>query len=204
MAIKNVIFDFGQVLVYFQTKYMVDTHTENEEDRKLLSQVVFDRLYWDRLDSGTISDEETVKLCKERLPERLHSLCEKVYYDWIYNIPEIEGMGELLKYLKATYNVKLYLLSNISKYFSSHKDEIPIIKELDGCVFSGEIGITKPSDEIFTHLLERFNLNAEECIFVDDRIENIEGAIRNGLNGYVFDGSAEKLKHHLDKILKTK
>ena len=201
MAIKNVIFDFGQVLVYFQTKYMVDTFTENEEDRKLLSQVIFDRLYWDRLDSGTISNEETVKLCKERLPERLHDLCEKIYYGWIYNIPEIEGMRELLKYLKATYNVKLYLLSNISKYFSSHKDEIPILKELDGYVFSGEIGITKPSDEIFKHLLEKFNLKAEECIFVDDRIDNIEGAIRNGLNGYVFDGSASKLKEYLDNVL---
>ena len=201
MAIKNIIFDFGQVLVYFQTKYMVDTFTENEEDRKLLSQVVFDRLYWDRLDSGTISNEETVKLCKERLPKRLHDLCEKIYYGWIYNIPEIEGMRELLKYLKATYNVKLYLLSNISKYFSSHKDEIPILKELDGYVFSGEIGITKPSDEIFNHLLEKFNLKAEECIFVDDRIDNIEGAIRNGLNGYVFDGSASKLKEYLDNVL---
>ena len=201
MAIKNIIFDFGQVLVYFQTKYMVDTFTENEEDRKLLSQVVFDRLYWDRLDSGTISDEETVKLCKERLPKRLHGLCEKIYYGWIYNIPEIEGMRELLKYLKATYNVKLYLLSNISKYFSSHKDEIPILKELDGYVFSGEIGITKPSDEIFKHLLEKFNLKAEECIIVDDRIDNIEGAIRNGLNGYVFDGSASKLKEYLDNVL---
>lgn len=202
MAIKNVIFDFGQVLVYFQTKYMVDTYTDNLEDRKLLSEVVFDRLYWDRLDAGTISNEETVEQCKKRLPQRLHSLCEKIYYNWIYNIPEIEEMRELLKYLKSTYGVKLYLLSNISKYFSSHKDEIEILKELDGYVFSGEIGITKPSNAIFQHLLEKFNLKAEECIFVDDRIDNIEGAIRNGLNGYVFDGNAQKLKEYLDIILK--
>ena len=201
MAIKNVIFDFGQVLVYFQTKYMVDTYTDDIEDRKLLSEVVFDRLYWDRLDSGTISNEETVRLCKERLPERLHDLCERIYYNWIYNIPEIEGMRELLKYLKSTYNVKMYLLSNISPYFAAHSHEIPILSELDGCVFSGEIGITKPSDEIFQYLLNKYDLKAEECIFVDDRIDNIEGAIKNGLNGYIFDGSAKRLKSHLDKLL---
>lgn len=202
MAIKNVIFDFGQVLVYFQTKYMVDTYTDDLEDRKLLSEVVFDRLYWDRLDAGTISNEETVREFKKRLPERLHDLCERIYYNWIYNIPEIEGMRELLKYLKTTYGVKLYLLSNISKYFSSHKDEIEILKELDGCVFSGEIGITKPSDEIFCYLLTKYNLKAEECIFVDDREDNIKGAIKNGLNGYIFDGNASKLKNYLDSILK--
>ena len=202
MAIKNVIFDFGQVLVYFQTKYMVDVYTDNLEDRCLLSEVIFDRLYWDKLDEGTISNEETVRLCKERLPERLHDLCEKIYYNWIYNIPEIEGMKELLRYLKSTYNVKMYLLSNISEYFSSHSEEIPILKELDGYVFSGEIGITKPSDEIFRHLLSKFNIKAEESIFVDDRCDKVEAAKKNGLMGYVFDGSAEKLKIYLDQILK--
>ena len=201
MAIKNVIFDFGQVLVYFQEKYMVDKYTDSVEERKLLSEVIFDRLYWDRLDEGTISNEETVRLCKERLPKNLHPVCEKIYYEWIYNIPEIEGMRELLRYLKKTYGTKMYLLSNISTYFSENKDKVEILKELDGYVFSGEIGITKPNDAIFKHLLDKFSLKAEECIFVDDRRENVEAGERNGLLGYIFDGNAEKLKKYLDNLL---
>ncbi|MBO5092626.1 MAG: HAD family phosphatase, partial [Clostridia bacterium] len=60
MSIKNVVFDFGQVLVYFQPSYMVGAYVSDEADKALIEEVVFDRLYWDRLDSGDISDEEVV------------------------------------------------------------------------------------------------------------------------------------------------
>ena len=59
--IKNIVFDFGQVLVHFEPKYMVGVYVDDKDDAKLLEEVVFDRLYWDRLDAGTISNEETVE-----------------------------------------------------------------------------------------------------------------------------------------------
>mgnify|MGYP002514098485 CR=1 FL=1 len=67
--------------------------------RDLMADVLFDRLYWDKLDAGTITDNEVVSACLERLPERLHSATEKIYYNWIYNIPEIEGMEDVVKKL---------------------------------------------------------------------------------------------------------
>ena len=124
MSIKNVVFDFGQVLVYFQPSYMVGAYVSDEADKALIEEVVFDRLYWDRLDSGDISDKEVVSAIKTRLPERLWDVSEKIYYSWIYNIPEIEGMSELIDRIKNRYNVKVYLLSNISNYFASHSEEI--------------------------------------------------------------------------------
>jgi putative hydrolase of the HAD superfamily len=81
MSINNVIFDFGQVLVHFEPSYMVGVYVSDENDKALLEEVVFDRLYWDRLDKGTISNEETVSLIKERLPERLWDVSEKIYYN---------------------------------------------------------------------------------------------------------------------------
>lgn len=201
MSIKNVVFDFGQVLVYFQPSYMVGVYVSDEGDKALLEDVVFDRLYWDRLDDGTISDEEVVSAFKARLPERLWDVSEKIYYNWVYNIPEIEGMSELVDRIKSRYGVKAYLLSNISKYFASHSDEIAILKKLDGCVFSAPIGIVKPSREIFEHLCKTYKLNPEETIFIDDRADNIEGALRCGLKGYIFDGDVNRLKDYLDSIL---
>ena len=53
---------------------------------KGIEEVVFDRLYWDRLDLGTITDEETVSLCRKRLPERLWDDAEKIHMNWIYNL----------------------------------------------------------------------------------------------------------------------
>lgn len=201
MSIKNVVFDFGQVLVYFQPSYMVGAYVSDEADKALIEEVVFDRLYWDRLDSGDISDDEVVSAIKTRLPERLWDVSEKIYYNWIYNIPEIEGMSELIDRIKNRYNVKVYLLSNISNYFASHSEEIPILKKLDGCVFSAPIGIVKPNREIFEHLCKAYKLSPEETLFIDDRADNIEGALRCGLKGYVFDGDVNRLRDYLDSIL---
>lgn len=201
MSIKNVVFDFGQVLVYFQPSYMVGAYVSDEADKALIEEVVFDRLYWDRLDSGDISDEEVVSAIKTRLPERLWDVSEKIYYNWIYNIPEIEGMSELIDRIKNRYNVKVYLLSNISNYFASYSEEIPILKKLDGCVFSAPIGIVKPNREIFEHLCKAYKLSPEETLFIDDRADNIEGALRCGLKGYIFDGDVNRLRDYLDSIL---
>ena len=199
--IKNIVFDFGQVLVHFEPEYMVGVYVDDKDDAKLLEEVIFDRLYWDRLDAGTISNEETVEKIRERIPKRLWDVASKIYYNWIYNIPEIEGMRELICFLKENYNLKYYLLSNISKYFAEHKDEIPILKELDRCVMSGPIGIVKPSREIFEHLCEKCNIEPEETVFIDDNASNIKGASEFGINAYLFDGNVEKLKNYLVKIL---
>lgn len=199
--IKNIVFDFGQVLVHFEPKYMVGVYVKDKADAELLEKVVFDRLYWDRLDAGTITNEETIEKINKRIPERLWDVASKIYYNWIYNIPEMEGMRELIKFLKENYDLKFYLLSNISNYFASHSDEIPILKELDKCVFSAPIGIVKPSKAIFEYLCSYCDIKPEESIFIDDNLANIKGASEFGINTYTFDGDAEKLKQYLIKIL---
>lgn len=199
--IKNIVFDFGQVLVHFEPKYMVGVYVEDKKDAELLERVVFDRLYWDRLDEGTITNEETIEEINKRIPERLWDVASKIYYNWIYNIPEMEGMRELIKFLKENYDLKFYLLSNISNYFASHSDEIPILKEIDKCVFSAQVGIVKPSKAIFEHLCSYCDINPEESIFIDDNLANIKGANEFGINTYTFDGDAKKLKEYLIKIL---
>ena len=199
--IKNVIFDFGQVLVHFEPEYMVRQYIKDEADVRLVSEVLFDRLYWDRLDLGTITDKETIELSCKRLPERLWDYAEKIYWNWIYNIPEIDGMKDLIKHLKERHGVGVFVLSNISHYFADHAQEIDILNYSDGSVFSARIGITKPDRRIFDHMCKKFGLVPEETIFVDDSEKNIRAAQEFGLNGYVFDGNSQKLKEYLDKII---
>ena len=200
--IKNLVFDFGKVLVHFEPSYMVRKYVTDKNDAELLEAVVFDRLYWDRLDAGTITNEETLRLCRERLPERLHSVADEIYYNWIYNLPEIDGMRELLTDVKNDFNVPLYLLSNISLYFSSHRDEISILSLFDKCIFSAEAGRVKPMREMYAHLCDECGILPEETLFVDDSPINIEGAQGFGLNGYLFDGNAEKLREYIYSVLK--
>ena len=66
---------------------------------------------------------------------------------------------------------------------------------------SATIGIVKPSYEIFDYLCKTYNLTPEETIFVDDRCDNIEGAEKYGIRGYLFDGNAKKLREYLETVL---
>ena len=194
---KNIIFDFGQVLVRFDPIYMTSRYLNADEDIKTVSEILFDRLYWDRLDAGTITDEETLRLVSERLPERLHGSARDIYYNWIYNIPEISGMRELVLYIKEKYGIPVYLLSNISEYFSKSSDKIPVLSLFDGCIFSADYKLTKPSREIFELLCNKFNLVPEETLFIDDSEINTQGAEAVGINTYLFDQNPEKLKENI-------
>lgn len=202
--IKNVIFDFGQVLVHFEPEYMTRKYIKNEEDAKLCEAVIFDRLYWDRLDAGTISEEEVISGIKSRLPERLHESAIMAYKNWIYNIPEIEGMRGILDYIKEKYGVKLFLLSNISKYFAQHSKEFEILKSMDGCVFSAVCGRTKPGRDIFEYICEEYGLLPSETLFVDDNEANKKGAEDFGIKTYLFKKDPDKLKLWLDDRLTEK
>ena len=199
--IKNVVFDFGNVLIKFSPKRMVAKYAQTQEDAELLQTVVFDRLYWDKLDSGDITDAEVVADCRRRLPDRLGDAAEQAYYNWIYNIPEIEGMRDVVISLKER-GIKLYLLSNISTYFAEHKDEISLLKLFDGLVLSGTIKKVKPSAEIFKHLCDTYSIKPEQSLFVDDMKANVDGAIAVGFNAYQFDGDVERFTEYLNTILK--
>ena len=200
--IKNVVFDFGQVLIRFEPSYMVGRYVSDPDDAKLLETVVFDRLYWDRLDAGTISDAEVVEAAKARLPMRLWDVASEIYYNWIYNIPEIEGMRELVEHIKKEYKISVFLLSNISKYFAEHSDEIPMLKLIDKCVFSAVCGKIKPNRDIYEYLCQTCNIDPHETVFIDDREKNTKAAEEIGILGYAFDGDAKKLRIWLDEILK--
>ena len=197
---KNYIFDFGQVLIKFDPYYMVSAFVTDEQDKEFLAPIIFDRLYWNGLDDGSLPHDDAKKAILKRIPQRLHKSACDIYDSWIRNLPAINGMSELLDELKKK-GAKLYLLSNISNYFAENYESVPEIVEIfskfDGLVFSAPIKMTKPSREIFEHLLAKFDLKAEECFFIDDSEKNIMGAKAAGIDGYLFDGDSSKLKKYI-------
>lgn len=199
-TIKNYIFDLGNVLVQFDPIALTAPYVQDPDTRELISQTAFDRLYWDRLDLGTITDEELKAACHTRLPRNLHGLCDNAYDHWVENLTPFPGMQELLLDVKAAGN-RIFLLSNISIGFTEQYRQVPMLRELlshfDGLVFSGPLGIVKPSKEIFLHLLETYGLQPEETIFIDDSAKNVAGAQAVGIHGYHFDGDTAKLRNYL-------
>ena len=199
--IRNYIFDFGNVLARFSPEEMTSAYIRDPETIKTVSAVVFDRLYWAELDRGTITDEEVKRGFCSRLPESLHESACQIYDHWIELLPPIDGMQKLVADIKK-HGGKLFVISDISIGFAEGYHRNPWVRELfaqfDGLVFSGPLGITKPSPEIFQHLLDRYRLIPQECIFIDDRPANIAGAETVGIRGYLFDGNSQKLREALD------
>ena len=59
---------------------------------------------------------------------------------------------------------------------------------------SSDVHIIKPSIEIYKYLLEKYQLNPEECLFIDDRKDNVDGAKNAGMNAVIFDNNYEIIK----------
>ena len=198
--IKNLIFDFGNVLGQCYSDHLTATYVEDIDEKNMIRDIVFDRLYWDRLDRGSITDEEVIAGFCSRLPEELHEDAKIVYANWVNTMTPVPGMSRLIRELKQK-GYKLYLLSNISIGFAQTYHSVPWIRSLfeqfDGLVLSGTIRMAKPDREIFEYVLTKFDLKAEECLFIDDIHKNLDGANLVGIHGYHFDGDVKKLKNYI-------
>ncbi len=198
--IKNIVFDYGNVIIHFIPSYMVGKYVTDRDEAKLLEDVIFDRLYWNKLDEGTITDEEVVEAVCGRLPERLHAVAREIYYNWIYNMPLIDGMSELISHVKEELGARIFVLSNISRYFAEHAHERHELDPFEKCIFSAVAGRIKPERAMFEYLCEECGIRPEETLFIDDTEKNIKGAEAFGIKGYHFDGDAAKLREYIDKL----
>lgn len=197
---KNYIFDMGQVIVRFDTAYMTSVYIKDEKDAAMAENVIFDRLYWDRLDEGTITDDEVKNGIRSRLPERLWEKACAVYDNWYINMPFMNGMYELIEEISHK-GGRLFLLSNVSRGFAenytSNRKLAKLFSEFDGLVFSGVLNKVKPTREIFEYIINKYQIKAEESIFIDDSDKNIKGSLNVGLHAHLFNGDIEELRHIL-------
>lgn len=116
-------------------------------------------------------------------------------------MPPVPKMPELVLDIKAQ-GGRIYLLSNISIGFAEQYHEVEWIRDLfslfNGLVFSGTIGMAKPNRDIFEYILNRYDLRAEESVFIDDSSINIAACEEVGIRGILFDGSADKVRETLN------
>ncbi|MBQ6907046.1 MAG: HAD family phosphatase [Clostridia bacterium] len=192
MKYKNVIFDYGNTIVEFEPMNIVRRFgVTDSADADILCEKVFDRKYWDKMDSDDITQDEFIKGVLSELPDRLHRIAKDICNNWITNLPYITGMDDLIHKLKED-GYKIYLLSNISRHFAENSDKIEIFKEFDGLVFSGSIGLVKPNRDIFEYILEKYNFNSNETLFIDDNKQNVNTAEGMGIKSLLFTGNSKE------------
>ncbi|MBQ6438689.1 MAG: HAD-IA family hydrolase [Mogibacterium sp.] len=196
--IRNIVFDIGNVLIGFDAMDYL-TSLFGEEKAIRIAGAVFGSGYWEELDIARLSEEEILELfysgapdLREEIKEAFDRIGECVTkLDW--PIPLIDSLKE------KGYGV--YFLSNMSEHvINSNPDAFGFVSHMDGGIWSCDVHTIKPGAEIYRILLDKYSLVPEECLFIDDRNENIAVGKKTGMKGIVFKDQ-DQLITDLDKAL---
>lgn len=192
---KNLVFDFGGVLMDWNPRYVYDPYFGDEaKSRWFLENIC--TLEWNSLLDLGQPFAQVVARRKEEFPEWAQAL--DIYLTrWPQMVGgEIPGTADVLKEAKAQ-GLGIYGLTNWSaETLPGVIAQYPIFQYFDGMVVSGEEGVIKPDPEIYLRLLKRYGLQAADCLFIDDRQENVQGALNVGMDAVLFT-HAEGLRAHL-------
>ena len=199
--IKNIIFDMGSVLVRFDPGIFLNRHAAGctPEERTLLLREVYLSAEWIMQDRGTHTPAETVQAVCEHVPEKLHTVVKDLVCSWHDDILPVDGMKELVEELKGN-GYRIFLLSNAALDFPDYWERIPGHEYFDGWCVSAFEGFIKPQPEIYSRAFEKFGIQAQDCVFIDDVTANIEAGLNAGMKGIVFHDDMKELREKLSKL----
>ena len=168
---KNIVFDFGGVMVDFDPhKYLIDLFGNRGLEEEVYD-LTFGSREWRLLDAGRITRREA----NERMLQRARAVgrgfeVEGVLDDWMSMLRPRRRMQTLVEQLKQR-GYCVYYLSNIPE------DVLDLLTHRD-----------------FEALLDKYRLRADECIFIDDRAENLLPASALGFGIYEMHGVGTLLR----------
>lgn len=182
MIMKNIVFDLAGVVV---------ARNEARCPQQIMDYFYFINLgetlpdFWNDYDRGTREiDSVAEKLAIFRgsdfeTAKRL-MLAAITYQE---TIPATESLIEDLK--GAGY--RLFVLSNMSKDYIEFLRKLSVFQHFEGEIISCEVNLIKPEKEIYQLLLDTYNLDPKQTMFIDDRVENVEAAATLGIAPFHFD-----------------
>ena len=196
--IKTVVFDIGGVLIDWTPRHLFRKvfHKEEEMEWFLANVCTYE---WNlQQDGGKLFSVATAEL-QEKYPEYSDKI--GLYYGrWEEMLDgEIKGTVEIFKRLKSA-GMPLYALSNWShEAFPVAYEKYDFMKEFDGLVVSGYEKLLKPDHAIYRVLMQRYGVNPEEAVYIDDNRPNAEAAAELGFHAVHFS-SPEQLRTELRSL----
>jgi len=190
--IKNIVLDMGNVLLTFNPEVCLQTFLDNENDRTIIRRELFEGPEWIQGDYGIITNSERYEPVSKRIPAYLHPALKNCVEKWDMCMKPVPGAMEFCEYIKSK-GYRIYVLSNACNGFYKYFPNFADISYFDGVMVSSDVHMIKPEKEIYTHFLNTYDLCADECLFVDDRPENISGGCNAGMKGFIFTGNFEMI-----------
>lgn len=185
--LKNVVLDMGNVLLRYDPQVSLDRFCRTDEEKEQIRNELFLGPEWAQGDLGLIREEEKFDLVKRRVPKELWEPLKQCCEQWDICMKPLPGALEFCRAVKGR-GCRLFVLSNASdSFYRIFPREMPT-ELFDGFVISADLHLCKPDLRIYEHLLEKFGLTAQECLFLDDSLENVKGARAAGLRAHHFQG----------------
>lgn len=185
--LKNVVLDMGNVLLRYDPQVALDRFCRTDEAKERIRKELFLGPEWAQGDLGLIREEEKFDLVKRRVPKKLWEPLKQCCEQWDVCMKPLPGALEFCRAVKGR-GCRLFVLSNASySFYRIFPQEMPV-ELFDGFVISADLHLCKPDLRIYEHFLEKFGLTAQECLFLDDSLENVKGARAAGLRAHHFKG----------------
>ena len=198
--LKNLVFDMGNVLIEWNSEKILQAITDDKKLQNLLRKEVFETGLWVQTDEGVKTREEMIEIVSDKIGEEYRNEITQLSRYW-YKYVDVytKVQDRIIELSKNGYNI--YILSNTAYTFYDLVKEgyLPVTSIAKGIVLSCEERVLKPNEKIYNILLERYNLDPHNTMFFDDLPENIWGAARCGINGFVVENENELLTY-LDKL----
>ena len=196
MEIKAIIWDLGNVLIDWNPAYVFNRLIEDPERRSYFFRHICTSDWNENQDAGRPIREATEELVQQH-PE-WKELIEAYYGQWTDMLGgPIQGTVDLFAELRSSRPYKHYALTNWSaELFPIALERYDFLHWFDGRVVSGEEKMRKPAPAFYQLILDRYSLQPQTTLFIDDNLRNIKAAAAMGIHSLAFE-SPEQLREQL-------
>jgi len=198
MKINTVIFDLGGVLIDWNPRYVYRTIFKTEEEIDWFFENVATHDWNENQDAGYPIAKATEELVAQH-PEWEKEI--KAYYGrWTEMLGgPIQETVEIFRQLKDNPDIKTYALTNWSaETFHIALERYDFLHWFDGRVVSGEERTRKPFHDFYQRLLERYEVDPSQALFIDDNLRNVKAAEALGIKGIQFTTPGRLAEHLKD------
>ena len=181
----DIILDMGNVLLEWNKDKILQGVSDTKEEYLILDKAIFQSGLWERLDLGILTREELVLKVVSMIGRIYQKKVEEVIWNWPSYIDIYREVFPVLSELKKKGH-RIFVLSNTSKVFYDLLEEqlSPLKELLDGFVLSCDIKAIKPDLAMFKEILDKYQLDPANCVFLDDIEDNTIAAEKLGIKAY--------------------
>ena len=194
--IRNIIFDLGNVIINYNQKQIINSFTQKEDEIKYIYDEIFNVPEWTLMDLGEITNNQAIEIINKRNEFKYEKLTQVFLQEWYKKQPINKDIVEIAKALKKN-GYKLFVLANMANLTYEYFKDEDFFSLCTGIVISAQEHVKKPDEKIYKLLLDRYTLNPEECLFIDDDNsgKNYETANKIGIKGRrIIPNQAEDVK----------